>query len=85
MMYTATFTGILREQHTIMVNYLMPYGNLYKTEQSPVDEQKFRNVTNVVQQTTVNIVVTQLLFQLNALVFIKSTRHYNLYFLSLYS
>jgi hypothetical protein len=29
--------------------------------------------------------LTQLLFQLNALVFIKSTRYYNLYFLSLYS
>jgi hypothetical protein len=28
---------------------------------------------------------TQLLFQQNALVFIKSTRYYNLYFLSLYS
>jgi hypothetical protein len=30
-------------------------------------------------------IVTQLLFQQNALVFIKSTRYYNLYFLSLYS
>jgi hypothetical protein len=30
-------------------------------------------------------VSTQLLFQQNALVFIKSTRYYNLYFLSLYS
>ena len=35
----------------------MPYGNLYNTEQSPVDEQKFRNVTTVVQQTTIKIVV----------------------------
>jgi hypothetical protein len=31
------------------------------------------------------IYFTQLLFQQNALVFIKSTRYYNLYFLSLYS
>jgi hypothetical protein len=31
------------------------------------------------------LIVTQLLFQQNALVFIKSTRYYNLYFLSLYS
>jgi hypothetical protein len=30
-------------------------------------------------------IITQLLFQQNALVFIKSTRYYNLYFLSLYS
>jgi hypothetical protein len=29
--------------------------------------------------------LTQLLFQLNALIFIKSIRYYNLYFLSLYS
>jgi len=35
----------------------MPYGNLYKTEQSSGDEQKFRNVTNVAQQTTINIMV----------------------------
>jgi hypothetical protein len=56
-MHTATFTGILREQHKIMANYLMPYGNLYKTERSPGDEQKFTNVTNVVQQTTINIMV----------------------------
>jgi hypothetical protein len=31
------------------------------------------------------LIITQLLFQQNALVFIKSTRYYNLYFLSLYS
>jgi hypothetical protein len=31
------------------------------------------------------VVIKQLLLQLNALVFIKSTRYYNLYFLSLYS
>jgi hypothetical protein len=31
------------------------------------------------------LINTQLLFQQNALVFIKSTRYYNLYFLSLYS
>jgi hypothetical protein len=30
-------------------------------------------------------VFAQLLFQQNALVFIKNTRYYNLYFLSLYS
>jgi hypothetical protein len=31
------------------------------------------------------LIITQLLFQQNALVFIKSTRYYNLYVLSLYS
>jgi hypothetical protein len=31
------------------------------------------------------VATTQLLFQQNALVFIKSTRYYNLYFLSLHS
>jgi hypothetical protein len=31
------------------------------------------------------LIITQLLFQHYALVFIKSTRYYNLYFLSLYS
>jgi hypothetical protein len=31
------------------------------------------------------LIITQLLFQQNALVYIKSTRYYNLYFLSLYS
>jgi hypothetical protein len=31
------------------------------------------------------LIITQLLFQQKALVFIKSTRYYNLYFLSLYS
>jgi hypothetical protein len=31
------------------------------------------------------LIITQLLFQQNALVFIKSTRYYSLYFLSLYS
>jgi hypothetical protein len=30
------------------------------------------------------LIITQLLFQQNALVFIKITRYYNLYFLSLY-
>jgi hypothetical protein len=57
-MHTGTFTGILGEQQKVMVNYLMPYGNPYKTEQSPGDEQKFRKVTTVVQQTTIHIVVT---------------------------
>jgi hypothetical protein len=31
------------------------------------------------------LIITQLLFQQNALVFIKNTRYYSLYFLSLYS
>jgi hypothetical protein len=35
--------------------------------------------------TEIKIPVSQLLFQKTALVFIKSTRYYNLYFLSLYS
>jgi len=41
----------------MVVNYRMPYRNPYKTEQTAGDEQKFLNVTSVVQQITVNTVV----------------------------
>jgi hypothetical protein len=44
------------------------------------------NSTSIVEKRTEpDNSITQLLFQQNALVFIKSTRYYNLYFLSLYS
>jgi hypothetical protein len=57
--------------------------SLLSCRRSRTDAALKQNVLSVVFACM--LILTQLLFQQNALVFIKSTRYYNLYFLSLYS